>query len=119
MGLDESTVCLGDTYRIGDAVFEVSQPRQPCWKLGRRWRLKDLPQKVIANFKSGWYFRVLQEGTIEAGQTVERLTRPHPDWAIVRCSQVWYQPRGNADARKALGQLPVLAAAWRDHLAKG
>ena len=54
-GLDETAVCIGDRWRAGDVIFEVSQPRQPCWKMGRRWRIADLPKQVIQNGFSGWY----------------------------------------------------------------
>ena len=59
---DETSVCVGDQFRIGDVTLEVSQPRQPCWKLGRRWSEKTLPKQVIQNGRTGWYFRVLQTG---------------------------------------------------------
>src|SRR6478672_2861545 len=59
-GLDETTVCIGDRWRAGDVVVEVSQPRQPCWKMGRRWQIVDLPKQVIQNGKSGWYLRVVE-----------------------------------------------------------
>ena len=63
-GLDESSVCIGDRWQAGNVVFEVSQPRQPCWKMGRRWNIADLPKQVIQNGKSGWYLRVLVEGEL-------------------------------------------------------
>ena len=114
-GLDETTVCIGDRWKIGEVTLEVSQPRQPCWKLGRRWSVKMLPKLVIQNGRSGWYFRVVATGKIEAGQSVELVTRPQPDWSVQRANEVYY--RGSAEQREELRRLPELSAAWRDDLA--
>ena len=70
-GIEESEVCIGDKWQIGTATFEVSQPRQPCWKLARRWQNKSLTPETIAAGKTGWYLRVLQPGTITAGDLIE------------------------------------------------
>ena len=80
-GLSEESVCIGDIFRIGDVTFEVSQPRQPCWKLARRWRMHELLGLVVRNGRSGWYLRVLEEGWIEAGMPVELIERPNPAWS--------------------------------------
>jgi len=58
-GLSEKSVCIGDIFRIGKVTFQVSQPRQPCWKLARRWRMHELVRFVVHNGRSGWYLRVL------------------------------------------------------------
>ena len=78
-GLSEERVHVGDIYQIGEVLFEVSQPRQPCWKLARRWRMNELVPMVINNSRTGWYLRVLKEGPIEAGLPVKLLERPNPD----------------------------------------
>ena len=70
VGQTEADVCIGDIYELGEAQLQVSQPRQPCWKLSRRWRIADLAQQVVKNGRSGWYFRVLKEGYIEANQAL-------------------------------------------------
>jgi len=115
-GQTEQTVCLGDRYAINDVILEVSQPRQPCWKLARRWRVSDLPKRVIRTSRSGWYFRVIQPGEIEAGQTVTLLTRPHPTWPLTRVSQVFYTKGGHTAERQELADVPELADAWREEL---
>jgi MOSC domain-containing protein YiiM len=115
--LDESTVCIGDTWRLGDVRLQVSQPRQPCWKLGRRWRMEDLPQRVIENGRSGWYVRVLEEGIIEAGMTVELIERPNPGWAIARANRLMFHDRENLEDARELSQLRFLSNAWRRHFA--
>jgi MOSC domain-containing protein YiiM len=87
-GLSEVTVCLGDSYAIGDAVVQVSQARQPCWKISRRWRVLDFSVRVQRTGRTGWYLRVLQEGEIGAGLVVGVLAdgrdlKP-PDFNITR-----------------------------------
>ena len=66
-GLTEKAVCIGDTFRIGGAVVQVSQPRQPCWRPARRWRIKDLALRIQKSGRTGWYLRVLQEGYVQSG----------------------------------------------------
>lgn len=115
-GLDEPSVCLGDRWRIGDVVLEVSQPRQPCWKLGRRWSRPELPKRVIATGRTGWYLRVRQAGSIEAGMVVQIEDRTYPEWTIARANGVMYSKTARADELRTLAELPVLAASWRDPL---
>src|SRR5699024_9980212 len=64
-GIDETDVCIGDTYEIGDALVEVSQPRQPCWKPARRFGVIDFALRIQKSGSTGWYYRVLKEGYIE------------------------------------------------------
>ena len=115
-GQTEQTVCLGDRYAIHNVILEVSHPRQPCWKLARRWRITDLPKRVIRTSRSGWYFRVIQPGTIEAGQKITLLTRPHPTWPLTRVNQAFYTKGGKSQERQKLASLPELADAWREEL---
>lgn len=115
-GLDEASVCIGDTWRVGDVLLEVSQPRQPCWKLGRRWRKPELVKLVVKNGRTGWYFRVIEEGTLEAGLAVRLETRPHPEWTIAAANQVMYDRRLPAERIRALIDLPELSDAWKTEL---
>jgi len=77
-GIDEDIVAIGDRYRIGEVLLEVSQPRQPCWTLARRCRLPTMPALAIANGRLGWYFRVLRPGKIQAGMAVGVSESPYP-----------------------------------------
>jgi MOSC domain-containing protein YiiM len=113
-GIDESTVCVGDIWQLGEVQLEVSQPRQPCWKLSRRWRITDLARRVTHNGRSGWYLRVLEPGMIEAGQPMELIARPHPTWTISRAQQVMYFEKDNLTAAAELARLPALAESWRE-----
>lgn len=113
-GITESSTCIGDRWRIGEAELEVSQPRQPCWKLGRRWNRRDLPKLVVQNGRSGWYLRVIRTGIIAAGDDVVLVSRPHPNWPVARASQIYY--RGDPLEKQTLAQISELSTVWRQDL---
>jgi MOSC domain-containing protein YiiM len=115
-GLSEESVCIGDIYQIGTATFEVSQPRQPCWKLARRWRMHELTAIVVRNSRSGWYLRVLNEGSIAAGMPVTLLERPNEDWTIARANAIMNHRQRDFSETLALANVPKLAASWSDYL---
>lgn len=115
-GLTESGVCVGDVWACGGVEFEVSQPRQPCWKLARRWRVKDLPARVVTSGRSGWYLRVLAEGEIEAGRPFTLLRRPNPDWPIDRAHRVMHFAKDDPSASEALMGVPGLSFSWIETL---
>ena len=114
-GQTESTVAIGDTYRIGTAVVQVSQPRAPCWKLGRRWQRLDMPKRVVRSGRTGWYLRVLETGIVERGETLILLDAPYPQWTIAAVNDVAYSRAGSAglDAARELSLCPALAESWR------
>lgn len=115
-GLDEASVCIGDTYQLGAAHVQVSQPRQPCWKLGRRWRMEDLPSRVLATGRSGWYLRVLEEGMVEPGLPMVLMDRPFPEWTVSRVASVMRSRQGDPASAARLAACPLLSAAWRQTL---
>jgi MOSC domain-containing protein YiiM len=115
-GLEESNVCIGDRWQAGDVVLEVSQPRQPCWKMGRRWRIADLPKQVIQNGRSGWYLRVLNEGDVTAPVAIALISRLHPSWTVARASRLLYHESDNVKGLSDLADIPELSRAWREEL---
>ncbi|MCW1886177.1 MOSC domain-containing protein [Luteolibacter flavescens] len=115
-GLVEEEVCIGDTFAIGTAIVQVSQPRQPCWKLARRWHVKDLAVQVERNGRTGFYFRVLRHGEVAAGDAFQLQERPHPEWTLARCNRIMHQREGGPDAARALAGCPALSASWKDGL---
>jgi len=115
-GLCEKTVCIGDILRIGPVTFEVSQPRQPCWKLARRWRMHELTAFVVRNGRTGWYLRVLEEGWIEAGMAVELLERPNPAWSIARANEILHHHKTDLPLTLELADVPRLANSWVQEL---
>ena len=117
-GLTEESVSIGDVYRLGSAVVQVSQPRQPCWKLARRWRIKELTALVEQTGKTGWYLRVLEEGEVEPGQPLTLLERPHPEWTVTRATRTMRTRTKDRAAAGPLAGIDELAASWRDRLAE-
>lgn len=116
-GLTEPDVCVGDIFELAQGpVVQISQPRQPCWKLARRWRMKNLALQVQENGKTGWYFRVLRPGTIAAGDSLRLVERPHADWTVARANQIMHHDQRNLDAAQALAEVPALSLSWKNSL---
>ncbi len=91
-GWDEATVCIGDIFRIGAATVQVSQPRQPCWKINHKFGEDDLMRFVAEHCVAGWYYRVLEGGAIAAGDAFELIARnPQP----VPLRHLWYTFRAH------------------------
>jgi len=118
LGLVEADVCIGDVFSCGTAVLQVSQPRQPCWKLARRWGIKDLAARVEQTGKTGWYFRVLTEGVVEAPTDLSLLQRPHPEWNIAAANEVMHHRKADWEAAHALASCPALSASWQASLSR-
>jgi MOSC domain-containing protein YiiM len=116
--LDESTVCLGDIYAIGDARVEVTQPRQPCANITHRWKRPGLTQRVEQTGRHGWYMRVLAEGEVVAGLPVALLERPSPEWTVSRAFQAMRQRGVDREEASSLRQVPALSSAWRQTLSQ-
>lgn len=116
-GLDEATVCLGDVYRIGGALVQVTQPRWPCATISRHHGMPELLARVLATGRVGWLHRVLAPGPIAAGDAYVLADRPHPGWSIERIYRAHQALRArDAAARetnRALLAMPELAEAWR------
>lgn len=115
-GLAENEVCIGDRFSLGEAEVQVSQPRQPCWKLARRWQVKDLAAQVERTGFSGYYFRVLRHGHVRPGDRLELLERPFPEWTIERCNHVMHHAKDDHAATLALAECPLLSGSWKDGL---
>jgi len=119
-GWSEATVCVGDVVALGGAVLQLSQPRGPCWKIGRRWRIAELPSRVQRSGRTGWYYRVRREGEVSAGQPLTLLERPHPEWTVALANAVLYERRRDTpedrEVTLALAACPALAPGWRETL---
>ena len=115
-GLTENDVCIGDVYTIGDALIQVSQPRQPCWKLARRWKVKDLAFQAQVTGRTGWFFRVLREGFVEQGQALILVDRPYPEWTVEQVNSIRYSRDVSQETVLSLASCPLLAESWRTAL---
>lgn len=115
-GWDEGKVCIGDSFRLGGALVQVSQPRSPCWKIDRRYGVVGMMQLIADQGITGWYFRVLEEGSVEPGcgfEFVERLPGAVP---VAKLLQMMREYRPDAEAPDAFAAIPGLAAGWVDKL---
>lgn len=83
-GISEAEVHIGDRFRLGSALIEISQPRQPCWKIEHRFGHKGMVARIIETARCGWYFRVIEAGDVAAGDTLERIAIGHLQWSAAR-----------------------------------
>lgn len=117
-GFDEKEVCIGDTYEIGSALVEVSQPRQPCWKPARRFGVIDFALRIQKSGRTGWYYRVLKEGSIEGDTNMVLKDRPYPEWTIQKCNEVMHEMKKDLELASNLASCPLLAPNWKRRLNK-
>lgn len=115
VGLTESTVAVGDVFRLGTALLQVSQGRQPCWKLDRRFDVPDMARRVQQSGRTGWYYRVIEPGTLAPGDRLERIDRLAPDWTLRRIWHVFYVDRMNLTELEGIAGLELLAESWRKY----
>lgn len=117
-GILETKACIGDIFELGDTLVQISQPRQPCWKLSRRWRVQDLVARVVRTGKTGWYFRVLREGNVQAGAALALVERPYPEWTVATANNVMLHRKENYMDAQALADCPALSGSWKATLSR-
>ncbi len=119
LGMTEAEVCLGDRYRLGSALVEVSQGRKPCWKLDHRFGRTGVMAEVVRSARSGWYYRVIEPGIVEAGDAITLVERPLPEWSVARCFTLLIGGGHKAEpaAVRALADQPLLSETWRKRAA--
>jgi MOSC domain-containing protein YiiM len=116
--LDEETVSIGDVFDVGEARIQVSQPRMPCWKLARRWQMKDLTARVDEKGWGGWYARVVQEGYVEAGEPLTLIERPFPQFKISTVNRLITGRLIDPELAGALADCAALTPSWRGWFAE-
>jgi len=123
VGLTEAEVCLGDIFQLGTGIVQLSQGRQPCWKLNERFGVASMSRQVQETGYTGWYYRVLEEGMVGAGDVLLLKERLAPAWTLERTTNLLYIDVKNFAAFEDLLRLPFLAKNWRKlaerRLAKG
>ncbi|MEJ7841901.1 MAG: MOSC domain-containing protein [Rubrobacter sp.] len=113
-GMLEDDVCIGDVFRVGDALVEVSQPRPPCFKLGIKMAMPGFPKLFLASGRVGFYLRVLEEGEVGAGDDVERVRRDPERLTVRETGHLLFFGGEDLDgARRAL-RVPALSPGWRE-----
>ncbi|MCB2409756.1 MOSC domain-containing protein [Hymenobacter lucidus] len=112
----EHDVCLGDIFRLGGAIVQISQPRSPCYKLGLRWQTPLLPKYLQDSGRTGWYMRVLQPGLVAPTDALVLQERPYPEWPITLVNSVKYERREEVELVAALVACPALGQQWQRKL---
>ena len=116
-GLGDDEVCIGDRYRIGEAEFEVTQPRVTCFRVGMRLGEPDMPNLLVAHHRPGFYFRVITEGHVAAGDELVRVRRGRHELSVADVDALLYMPdRDVAQLRKAV-DVPALSPGWQQSFA--
>lgn len=121
-GLTEDKVRIGDRFRIGKALVEVAQGRQPCWKIDHHFGVHGLTGAVIKTGRCGGYFRVIEEGEVGPGDVIEQVEQAEHDWTVERVFRLLigggHRGESATAELKALVMLETLAESWRDRAAK-
>jgi Uncharacterized protein conserved in bacteria len=114
-GMTEDRVCIGDVFAVGEdgVTVQVSQPRQPCVNLSKRWARPKLPRWMKENGHTGFYLRALTTGSVAAGDAVTLFERPHPGWTLLRANTLMYSDTADPEERAALRALSALSAEWK------
>jgi ferredoxin-NADP reductase/MOSC domain-containing protein YiiM len=115
-GLADAEVCIGDRYRIGSAVVEASQPRVTCYRLGLRLDHPQMPALVVAHRRPGFYFRVIAEGEIGAGDKIEKIADGPERMSIAEIDSLLYTADHPLEALRRATRIPALSPGWQRSL---
>ena len=120
LGWTEEDLCIGDRLRLGSALVEVAQGRQPCWKQGHRFGHPKVVAAMVRSGRTGWYYRVIEEGSVAAGDPVTLVSRVHPEWNVGRVFGLLIggQHRDQGAALRELARIEQLADGWRERARK-
>lgn len=112
-GLPDAEVCIGDRYRIGEALFEVTQPRVTCYRLGIRMNVPEMAALLVSHGRPGFYFRVLEEGKVQAGDEITQVASGKGGMTVADINALLYKPGHPRDRLERALQIPALSAGWR------
>ncbi len=113
-GMTEAEMCVGDVHAIGTARLQVCQPRQPCFKLALRFEDEQVPRQMIRNGRAGWYYRVIEEGVIAAGDSIALVHRPNPSFPFQRLVEIVYTRRATDAEWRMIATMPGIATWLRE-----
>jgi MOSC domain-containing protein YiiM len=117
-GLLEETLHIGDRLRVGSAEFVVTQPRMPCFKLGIRFNRSDMVKRFLQSGRTGFYFAVLKEGEVAAGDLIELLDRDEHNISVSDVVDLYRGDAANQDSLRRVSELPSLPNSWREYFRK-
>jgi len=112
-GLPDAEVCIGDRYRIGSALFEVSQPRVTCYRVGIRMNEPRMPALLTSSGRPGFYFRVLQEGDVGAGDEIVKVSQASERMTVEAINALLYSPNHARDQLERALTIEALSPGWR------
>lgn len=116
--IDEDDVFIGDIHQIGEVILEVSQPREPCWKIGQKWHNKYFTKYIYDSGETGWYYRVLKTGMINQDDEIKLLKRVNDTISIKKANEILREPKNHPHEVNYLLNLDVLSEAWKNSLKK-
>lgn len=114
-GLNESSVNIGDQFRVGSAEVMVTEPRMPCYKLGIKFGRNDILRRFLASGRTGFYFSVLREGEVEAGDSIELLARDEHNVTVADITRLYARDRDDAEMMRRAIEVKALPDSWRDY----
>ncbi|KAG0652752.1 Carnitine monooxygenase beta subunit [Hyphodiscus hymeniophilus] len=103
--MNERNVCIGDKIRVGEVLLQVSLPRQPCFKLNHRFGIKGFAPNTWKLSRTGWYYRVLEEGWMGVGDRMKLVERKYPNWTIERVQEYLHRDKSNLAKLEELGRI--------------
>src|SRR5437660_3285245 len=113
-GLSDDEVCIGDHYRIGSAVFEVTQPRVTCYRIGIRMNEPRMAALLVSHGRPGFYFRVLEEGEVEAGEEIIKVASGAERMTVAQVNALLYLPGHRREELERALRIPALSAGWKN-----
>ena len=117
-GLGDDEVCIGDRYRIGEAEFEVTQPRVTCFRVGMRLGEPEMPNLLVAHHRPGFYFRVITEGLVAAGDEIVRTRRGRHELSVADIDALLYLPDRDVGMLRKAVDMPALSPGWQQSFAE-
>ena len=114
-GFKEEEINIGDLFQIGSVELMVTQPRLPCYKLGIRFGRPDMVKRFLASRRTGFYFRVLQEGEVAAGDTLELVSQDDNNITVANITQLYVREQDTPELLRHAAQLEALPESWRDY----
>ena len=117
-GLLDENVHIGDRFQVGSAHLMVTQPRLPCYKLGLKFRRDDILKRFLQSKLTGFYFSVLEEGDVAAGDTIRLLHRDEHKVKVVDITRLYREDKYNLDLLRRVVAVEALAEVWRDYFLK-
>lgn len=114
-GLRETEVRIGDRLRVGSTVLRVTQPRMPCSKLGVKFEREDMVKRFLASERTGFYFAVIEEGEVAAGDPVEPREQATHEVTVSEITRLYARDRTDLEALRRAAQVEALPESWREY----